>query len=251
MYFPVYRQGAATDTVDHRRTALIGFVYRPIRMDDFINRTLGTLPSDIAFEINAGSAPTADNLMFRTVQTGKMTLPAGYWLPEFCSVCLFPTDPGHAADAQLCGTVGAEDDPEVAGERRSLQKHVGPRHLPTVTVVGDGREAVAAVTETASQLDIILRDLQMPVMDGYESTRLIRKQWSSDRLPIIAMTAYASRDELEHCLKSGRNDHLTKPVQPERLYACLVHTLRELAVAGRQQDLSARRADAPAGRIHH
>jgi CheY-like chemotaxis protein len=72
-------------------------------------------------------------------------------------------------------------------------------------------------------------DLQMPVMDGYESTRLIRKQRTPEQLPIIAMTAYVSRDELEQCLKSGMNDHLTKPVQPERLYACLMQWVQPLA----------------------
>ena len=98
-----------------------------------------------------------------------------------------------------------------------------------VTVVGDGREAASAVTDTANRFDIVLMDLQMPVMDGYESTRLIREQWPPDRLPIIAMTAYASREELDRCLKSGMNAHLSKPVQPERLYACLMQWLQPAA----------------------
>ena len=98
-----------------------------------------------------------------------------------------------------------------------------------VTMAHDGREAVAAITGAASRFDIVLMDLQMPVMDGFEATRLIRDQWPPDRLPIIAMTASAGREKLEHCLKSGMNDHLTKPVQPERLYACLMQWLQPVA----------------------
>ncbi len=101
-----------------------------------------------------------------------------------------------------------------------------------VTVAGNGREAAAVATEFGEQFDLVLMDLQMPVMDGYEATRLIRKRWGPDRLPIIALTAYASRDELEQCLKSGMNDHLTKPVQPERLYACLMQWIKFAAGPG-------------------
>ncbi len=111
---------------------------------------------------------------------------------------------------------------------RELLQQVGM----VVTVAGDGREAVAVATEFGVQFDLVLMDLQMPVMDGYEATRLIRKQWAQDRLPIIALTAYASRDELEQCLKSGMNDHLTKPVQPERLYACLMQWIKAAAGPG-------------------
>ena len=108
---------------------------------------------------------------------------------------------------------------------RELLQRVGME----VTIVGDGQEATAVATEFGEHFDVILMDLQMPVMDGYEATRLIREQWPPHQLPIIAMTAYASRDELEHCLKIGMNDHLAKPVQPERLYACLMQWLQPLA----------------------
>jgi CheY-like chemotaxis protein len=101
-----------------------------------------------------------------------------------------------------------------------------------VTVARNGREAAAVATEFGVEFDLVLMDLQMPIMDGYEATRLIRKQWSPNRLPIIALTAYASRDELDQCLQSGMNDHLTKPVQPERLYACLMRWLKSPAGPG-------------------
>ena len=106
-----------------------------------------------------------------------------------------------------------------------------------VTIAGNGQEAATAATEFGEQFDVVLMDLQMPVMDGYEATRLIRKQWPLDQLPIIAMTAYASREEREHCLQSGMNDHLTKPVQPERLYACLMQWVQPVAEPAAASDV--------------
>ena len=116
----------------------------------------------------------------------------------------------------------AEDNTINQQVARELLQRVGM----VVTIAGDGRVAVAAATEFGVQFDVVLMDLQMPVMDGYEATRLIREQWPPERLPIIAMTAYASREELDRCLKSGMNAHLAKPVQPERLYACLAQWVR-------------------------
>ena len=78
MYVPVYRQGLATDTIGQRRAALFGFIYSPIRMNDFVSGTLGKLPSDIAFEIHAGTPPNPDNLMFRSIKADTAPLPAGY-----------------------------------------------------------------------------------------------------------------------------------------------------------------------------
>ena len=125
---------------------------------------------------------------------------------------------------------------------RELLQRVGM----VVTVAGDGREAASSVTDTANRFDIVLMDLQMPVMDGYEATRLIREQWPPDRLPIIAMTAYASREELNRCLKSGMNAHLAKPVQPERLYACLMQWLQPVAEPATAPDVP---RDCPAQQV--
>ncbi len=97
-----------------------------------------------------------------------------------------------------------------------------------VTIATDGREAVEAVTRAEGRYDAVLMDLQMPEMDGYEATLLLRRAWPAERLPIIALTAHARREERERCLKVGMNDHLIKPVNPDRLYACLMQWVRPL-----------------------
>ncbi|MGZ3932774.1 MAG: response regulator, partial [Bacteroidia bacterium] len=69
--------------------------------------------------------------------------------------------------------------------------------------------------------DVVLMDVQMPVMDGYEATELIRKELNSN-VPVIAMTAHTIREEHEKCKKAGMNDHIGKPFKKEELYAKLM-----------------------------
>ena len=120
-----------------------------------------------------------------------------------------------------CQVLVVEDHPINQQVLRELLEQVGVK----VTIAADGREAVVVVTRMEGRFDAVLMDLQMPVMDGYEATLRLRKQWP-DRLPIIAMTAHARQEERERCLTSGMNDHLAKPVYPERLYACLMQWVR-------------------------
>ncbi len=81
--------------------------------------------------------------------------------------------------------------------------------------------AVALEMIEKSSFDVILMDLQMPEMDGYEATRRIRADKRFDDMPIIAMTAHALQSEREKCLAAGMNDHVTKPVDPDRLCTVL------------------------------
>ena len=90
-----------------------------------------------------------------------------------------------------------------------------------VTLAQNGAQAV----ERANPLDfdLILMDLQMPVMDGLEATRNIRNRYSAAELPIIAMTADAFSDVRQQCYTVGMNDHVTKPFELDNLIAVLVH----------------------------
>ena len=88
-----------------------------------------------------------------------------------------------------------------------------------VTVAKDGREAVESFLRSPDNFDLILMDLQMPNMDGFEATALIRRQ--HERIPIIAMTARAMVEEKERCLAVGMNDHIAKPIDPPLLFNTL------------------------------
>jgi CheY-like chemotaxis protein len=85
-----------------------------------------------------------------------------------------------------------------------------------VTLANDGREAVAAYRD--GKFDVILMDCQMPVMDGFEATREIRK-WEAERglarTPIIALTANVLEADRDHCLNAGMDDHVAKPLKIE------------------------------------
>ncbi len=89
-----------------------------------------------------------------------------------------------------------------------------------VEIANNGQEALAALER--SPFDAVLMDIQMPGMDGYTATRSIRAAESPYRdIPIIAMTAHAMRGDLDKSIKSGMNDHVTKPFQPQALFATL------------------------------
>ena len=95
-------------------------------------------------------------------------------------------------------------------------------------VVGIAANGADAVREAAAnRYDLILMDVQMPLMDGLEATRRIRALPGVPAdLPIIAMTAHAMRGDWEKSLAAGMNDHLTKPIDPRRLFAVLERWLK-------------------------
>ncbi|MBI3368228.1 MAG: response regulator, partial [Burkholderiales bacterium] len=112
----------------------------------------------------------------------------------------------------------AEDNPINQEVAVALLRAVG-LHVETVN---DGAAAVAQAL--AQPWDLVLMDMQMPVMDGLAATRAIRAR-AGPALPIVAMTANAFGEDRAACLDAGMNDHVAKPVDPERLYATLLRWL--------------------------
>jgi two-component system sensor histidine kinase/response regulator len=94
-----------------------------------------------------------------------------------------------------------------------------------VTVASNGRECIEYLQHNT--YDLVLMDIQMPVMDGLEATRWIRQHSQFKNLPIIAMTAHAMTGDREKSLAAGMNEHLTKPVDQDALYQILRNWIAE------------------------
>jgi len=101
-----------------------------------------------------------------------------------------------------------------------------------VTVAENGAEALrllevpqeeADADAGTLRFDLVLMDLNMPVLDGWETTRRLRRNPRFNDLPVLAMTAHALVEERDRCLALGMQEHLTKPIEPARLYAALAH----------------------------
>ncbi len=90
-------------------------------------------------------------------------------------------------------------------------------HVLTATT---GSEAIALV-ESTPDLAIVLMDIMMPEMDGYQTMEAIRDKPAFRRLPIIALTAKAMKGDREKCLEAGASDYLAKPVNTEQLLSAL------------------------------
>ncbi|HEX8603077.1 MAG TPA: response regulator, partial [Pseudoduganella sp.] len=95
-----------------------------------------------------------------------------------------------------------------------------------VEFAGNGREALDRLAQVGTgHYDLVLMDLEMPALDGHETTLALRRDRRFDGLPVIAMTAHALADVRERCLAEGMQDYLTKPIDPDALYATLARWL--------------------------
>lgn len=89
-----------------------------------------------------------------------------------------------------------------------------------VEIANDGEEALEKL-QSMKHTDLVLMDIMMPKMDGYEAMRHIRKENKWAKLPIIALTAKAMKDDRDKCIAAGANDYITKPVDLDRLVALM------------------------------
>jgi CheY-like chemotaxis protein len=146
-----------------------------------------------------------------------------------------PTAPSARANLE-CRILLAEDGPDNQRLISLLLKKAGVE----VTVAQNGREAVdkvlAAMTgaehgqqDAARPFDLVLMDIQMPVMDGYEATRVLRRD--GYRGPIIALTAHAMPQDVRHCLEAGCDFHLSKPIERDTLLNTVARFLEPSPVA--------------------
>ncbi len=112
-----------------------------------------------------------------------------------------------------------------------------------VVVASNGQEAVDLVK--AGDFDLILMDLQMPVMDGFEATAAIR-EWELDRdrrMPIVAVTAHAMEGDRQRCLDAGMDDYVSKPIDPDELEAAIARWTGDTPVFEPQRALALARGD--------
>ncbi|WP_374325563.1 ATP-binding protein [Azonexus sp.] len=122
----------------------------------------------------------------------------------------------HHAGARI---LLAEDEPINQEVTRELLEQVAL----VVDLAENGEMAVSMAGEQAYEL--ILMDMQMPLLNGLDATRAIRAGGPNQRTPILAMTANAFSEDRQRCLEAGMNDHVGKPVDPDQLYRHLLHWL--------------------------
>lgn len=119
---------------------------------------------------------------------------------------------------------------------RDLLEHAGA----IINIVSNGQLAVDELREQASNYDIVLMDVQMPVMDGFTATKIIRQELDIT-LPIIAMTAGVTQFERTSCIESGMNDLIAKPIEAEKMLEVIIRHIPRLRnnVVQEQQQLTA------------
>ena len=134
--------------------------------------------------------------------------------PDSMETALAATNDPHVDRLKGAHILLAEDNEINQQIAVELLEGVGAQ----MTVANNGQEALDHLNQFPTGFHLILMDLQMPVMGGYEATRKIRSDARFTKLPIIAMTAHATIEEKQKCLDSGMNDHISKPIDPGALY---------------------------------
>ena len=141
-----------------------------------------------------------------------------------------PKEDAHAHDATGVRILLVEDNEVNRMVATELLQSAGG----IVTSANHGGEAVKILTEGPHPppFDVVFMDLQMPEMDGITATKLLRADPRLQSLPIIAMTAHALVEERHRCLEAGMNDHVSKPIDPDALFATLARWTKHASSNG-------------------
>ena len=188
--------------------------------------------------------PFSSDDLFDALNMARSGAMAGALGDEALAPAFDPSFPGSAAAGAEAGDrtldiLVAEDNPVNQMVAVRMLERAGHR----VTLAANGEEALAAIDRR--RFDLVLMDVQMPVMGGIEATRSIRarearRSWVAQGawtpVPIIAMTAHAMEGDRERCLDAGMDDYLSKPVRPQALFAAIERAHRRLAGTDGEED---------------
>ncbi len=203
------------------------------------DRSLSDVPSVIM--ISAFGDPTAEEA---AVEAGA----DGFLHKPLTSSTLLDSVMNVFGAGAIVNSLPADDRaPELAGlrvllvEDNEINRQVAQETLARagieVRCAGDGRQAIELLEADPDFCQVVLMDLQMPEMDGFEATRRLRAEARFESLPIVAMTAHAMAEERRRCLEAGMNEHVPKPIEPRQLFEVLAR------VSGRGADAAATAAD--------
>ena len=192
---------------------------------------LGLSISHRLVALMGGTLAARSQLGHGTTFSFELTLPHGE-SPNFC--------PPVPTASRFTGHALIVEDDRV---NRKIAKAMLTKLGYTVQLACNGDEAIKACTSRV--FDVVLMDLQMPVLDGLAATRTIRKQPQSARVPIVALTAQAMAEDRATCLAAGMNDYIAKPVSLATMAAALDRVRRDHGRRQRRDSSADFRAQAP------
>jgi signal transduction histidine kinase/ActR/RegA family two-component response regulator len=180
----------------------------------------------LSSEAEAGS-------VFTLVVPAGVDVESGPFLDKYAFLVQLDREPAGITGAEAATFSGRVLVAEDSGANQKLAECLLKAMGLEVTIVEDGQQAVNEAL--SGQYDLILMDIQMPVMNGYEATRALREK--SVTTPIVALTAFAMKGDRQKCIAAGCDDYIAKPIEQKRL----LDTIREYLPAAKEH--SGREAD--------